>query len=201
MSDARQLLDAGVRRHPDSIPLREALVQTLYAPKTDSTRIVPITTDLFDILQETFDAAAEGTVNVVLLSPRRSNLHRGLETIIKRAGLVAWPRAWHNLRSSRQTELTETFPSHVVTAWLGNSERIAEKHYLQVLDSHFDRASALNSAAPALRNTSETLSTAPQPCSAANAKPLVLSGKPTKQGVCVNGLMGDTGFEPVTSTV
>ena len=60
--------------------------------------------------------------------------------IIKRAGLVAWPRAWHNLRSSCQTELTEKFPSHVVSAWLGNSERIIEKHYLQVLDSHFAKA-------------------------------------------------------------
>ena len=29
LNDARQLLDAGVRRHPDSIPLREALAQTL----------------------------------------------------------------------------------------------------------------------------------------------------------------------------
>jgi len=34
-----------------------------------------------------------------------------------------------NLRSSPQTELAEIFPSHVVCAWLGNSEDVAKKHY------------------------------------------------------------------------
>ena len=107
--------------------------------------------------------------------------------IIKRAGLVAWPRAWHNLRSSRQTELTETFPSHVVTAWLGNSERIAEKHYLQVLDSHFDRASqdgsSLKAAQKAAQSASESLGNASHTSAAENDEPLVSQGKPTKQGV------------------
>ena len=187
----------------------------VHSPKTEhhagkATRMVPIFPELRPYLEDAHELAAVGAEFVLpsLRKPgavtgdwRSVNLGTMFGKIIKRAGLVAWPRAWHNLRSSRQTELTETFPSHVVTAWLGNSERIAEKHYLQVLDSHFDRASAPRSAASALRNTSETLSTASQPCSAANAKPLVLSGKPTKQGVCVTGLMGDTGFEPVTSTV
>jgi hypothetical protein len=47
---------------------------------------------------------------------------------------------FHNLRSTRQTELTEQFPSHVVCDWLGNSEDIAQKHYLQTTDQHFQRA-------------------------------------------------------------
>ena len=48
-----------------------------------------------------------------------------------------------NLRATRQTELTEVFPAHVVSAWLGNSERIAAQHYLQVLDSHFEKAARI----------------------------------------------------------
>ena len=44
------------------------------------------------------------------------------------------------LRSSRQTELAERFPSHVVCGWLGNSEDIARKHYYQTTDEHFARA-------------------------------------------------------------
>jgi hypothetical protein len=55
-------------------------------------------------------------------------------------GVTFGPKLWHNLRSSRQTELTEVFPAHVVSAWLGNSERIAAQHYLQVLESHFEKA-------------------------------------------------------------
>lgn len=42
--------------------------------------------------------------------------------------------------ASRQTELEEEFPSHVVCAWMGNSERVARRHYLQVTDEHFAKA-------------------------------------------------------------
>jgi hypothetical protein len=45
-----------------------------------------------------------------------------------------------NLRSTRETELVEKFPMHVVTAWLGNSPDIAKKHYLQLTEEHFQRA-------------------------------------------------------------
>ncbi len=51
-----------------------------------------------------------------------------------------WPKVFQNLRSSRQIELEERFPSHVVCAWLGNSVQVARKHYLQVTDEHFARA-------------------------------------------------------------
>lgn len=44
------------------------------------------------------------------------------------------------MRSSRQTELAEKHPAHVVCAWMGNSPDVAKDHYLQVLDSHFERA-------------------------------------------------------------
>ncbi len=44
------------------------------------------------------------------------------------------------MRASRETELAERFPSHVVCDWLGNSEDIARKHYYQTTDDHFARA-------------------------------------------------------------
>ena len=121
--------------------------------------------------------------------------------IIKRAGLVAWPRAWHNLRSSRQTELTETFPSHVVTAWLGNSERIAEKHYLQVLDSHFDKAVSADCMHPCMQNGDETTGKAQHTERAGNKKAPDLQGLTATYVSSSIRQMGDTGFEPVTSTV
>ena len=51
-------------------------------------------------------------------------------------GLFAWPDLLKNLRKTRQTELTNHFPQHVVCAWLGNSEKVAEQHYLHVTDGH-----------------------------------------------------------------
>lgn len=44
------------------------------------------------------------------------------------------------MRASRETELGQSFPLHVVTAWIGNTARIAAKHYLQVTDEDFAKA-------------------------------------------------------------
>jgi integrase len=71
---------------------------------------------------------------------RNCNLRTTFGRIIAKAGLTPWPRLFHNLRSSRQTELQEKFPMHVVCAWLGNSPDIAREHYLQTTDQHFERA-------------------------------------------------------------
>jgi len=51
-----------------------------------------------------------------------------------------WLKPFQNMRSTRETELMETYPAHVVVAWIGNSEVVARKHYLQVTDEHFQRA-------------------------------------------------------------
>jgi hypothetical protein len=52
------------------------------------------------------------------------------------------------------TELAETYPVRVVCKWIGNTERIAAKHYLQVTDDHFERAAGgdAKGAPPALQN-------------------------------------------------
>ena len=50
------------------------------------------------------------------------------------AAAVAQPAA------SRETELAETFPAHVVCEWIGNSQRVAAKHYLSVTADHFRKA-------------------------------------------------------------
>jgi hypothetical protein len=71
-----------------------------------------------------------------------------MERIIKRSGVKPWPKLFHNLQSTRQTELTEKFPSHVVCAWLGNSRAVAQDHYLQVTDAHFTQAVAVPERQP-----------------------------------------------------
>ena len=69
-----------------------------------------------------------------------ANLRTQLLWIIKRAGLAPWPKLFQNLRSTRETDLAEEHPIQVVCAWIGNSPRIAAKHYLQVTDDHFSKA-------------------------------------------------------------
>ena len=70
----------------------------------------------------------------------KTNLRTQLVRIIEEAGLKAWPKLFQNLRSTRETELMETFPAHVVCAWMGNTPKVAAKHYLQVTDEHFAKA-------------------------------------------------------------
>ncbi len=68
---------------------------------------------------------------------QNSNLRTMFREIIWRSGVKPWPKVFQNLRSTRETELCNRFPVHVVCAWLGHSALIARKHYLQTTDQHF----------------------------------------------------------------
>ena len=60
--------------------------------------------------------------------------------ILRKAKVNPWPKLFQNQRSSRETELLNEFPVHVVCAWLGNTPRVALKHYAQVTDEDFKKA-------------------------------------------------------------
>ncbi len=171
----------------------------IHSPKTEhhagkATRVCPIFPELCPYLDELDASAPEGSVYVLeklrhLAAVRgdwkATNLRTTFTKIVHRAGLTPWPRLWHNLRASRQTELVEEFPAHVVSAWLGNTERIAEKHYLQVLDSHFEKAAQKTAQ-------SET-----------ELRRIEAHGVPeSEKPPCFQGVshqsMGGTGFEPAT---
>jgi len=123
------------------------------SPKT-GTRVVPIFPELRPYLDACFGEAADGTVHVIA-KHRGDNLRTQIIRIIERAGLVPWTRPFQNLRASRQNELTDEFPEHVVCSWMGNSQAIARRHYLQPDDSHFKRAA--KSAAPALQKALQSV--------------------------------------------
>ena len=125
------------------------------SPKTEhlpgkASRVMPMFPELKTILSEAFDLAPEGAEYVVggnyrevsntAKGWRNINMRTPLIRLIERAGLTPWPRLFHNLRASRQTELTRKYPVHVVAAWLGNTPKTAEKHYLQVTDADFQQA-------------------------------------------------------------
>jgi hypothetical protein len=94
-------------------------------------------------LEAVWEQAEPGTDYVITrYRDKNANLRTQLLRIIRRAGVEPWPRLFHNLRASRETELTEKYPVHVCCAWVGNSEQIAAKHYLQVTEEHFKRAMA-----------------------------------------------------------
>ena len=78
---------------------------------------VPTFPEFRPYLMDVFEQAEAGTTYVITrYRDKNANLRTQLKRIIRKAGLMTWPRLFHNLRSTRQTELTERFPTHVVAA-------------------------------------------------------------------------------------
>jgi integrase len=136
----------------------------VHSPKTEghegkAERWVPIFPELRPHFEAAFDAAEPGTVWVInRYREANQNLRTQFLRILRRAGLKPWQKLFHNLRASRQTELAESFPLHVVCEWIGNSQVIAKNHYLQVPDMYFERAikSGAESGAHAAQNAAQS---------------------------------------------
>jgi integrase len=110
------------------------------APKTGH-RWVPLFAEIRPHLQEVFEQAEPGALYVLHRTrAHETNLRTQMEQIIYRAGLLPWPKLFQNMRSTRETELAQAYPLHVVTAWIGNSARVAMQHYLQITDADFKKA-------------------------------------------------------------
>jgi integrase len=118
----------------------------IHAPKTEhhegkEMRTIPIFPELRPYLETAWDEAAEGAEFVICrYRDTNANLRTQLCRIIKKAKLKPWPKLFHNLRATRETELAEDFPIHVVCDWIGNGQLVAAKHYLQVTNDHFAKA-------------------------------------------------------------
>ena len=138
------------------------------SPKTEhfvgkASRVIPMFPELRPILTEAFELAPDGAEYVVDPKFRKAamgpagwmnaNLRTTFEKIVRRAGLTSWPRLFHNLRASRETELVEAYPVQVVTSWLGNTPAVAMRHYLMTTDSHF--AAAIRGDAEAAQNPAQ----------------------------------------------
>jgi integrase len=142
---------------------------TIPSPKTDRIpgkeyRPCPIFSELAPHLTEAFELAEPGEVYVVggpagvryraaangkngWLS---ANLRAEFEKLIRRAGLVQWPRVFHTLRASAETDLLERFPISAVTTRLGHSAAVALKHYTRVPDHLFDQAAGVRAESGAV---------------------------------------------------
>ena len=173
------------------------------SPKTEhlvnhKARVVPIFPELRPYLEQAYDEAGEGAKRVFNNIGGATNLRTHMQRIIKKAGVEPWPKLFQNLRSTRQTELANEFPSHVVCSWIGNSKDVAAKHYLQVTDEHFSKAVASENLLHNLlqKVTEESCKERQQ-----DQQTLENKGKRFITRPPVLGEVGDTGFEPVTSAV
>jgi integrase len=104
-------------------------------------RFCPMFEEIRVALEESFHSPhADETYCVVRYRQNNENLRTTFQKIVERAGLVPWTRLFHNLRATRRTELQEKFPDHVINKWLGQSSKVAEKHYLTMNTDHWEGA-------------------------------------------------------------
>jgi hypothetical protein len=117
------------------------------SPKTGP-RTIPLFPELRTYLDDAYDLIepGPGSVHVINRHRKTTNLRTQLCRIIRRAGLKPWEKPFHNMRASRETELAAEYPLHVVCEWIGNSALVAQKHYLQVTQADFERASQAGGA-------------------------------------------------------
>ncbi len=171
------------------------------SPKTErhgkGTRIIPIFPELLPHFEDAFEMAQEGAEFAIMrYRSTNANLRTQLIRIIARAGIKHWPKLFQNLRSTRETELAEDFPIHVVCQWIGNTEAIAAKHYLQVTEDHFSRA-----LQNALRQPHATGGNGLQQEIARNEKTPALQGFATDCGDPPSSGVEPKGLEPSTSAL
>ncbi len=106
-------------------------------------RFCPVFPELRPLLEAARYLAPDGAVYCVRrYRGNATNLRTQLGRILGRVGVVPWPKLFVNLRASARTDLQEVFPSHVCDSWLGHSTRVAERHYLQTTEGHWERAIA-----------------------------------------------------------
>ena len=146
----------------------------------------------------------DGGEHVIRTNDRSSakKLRTTFEKILKRAGVDAWPRLMQNLRSSRETELAQQFPIQTVTAWLGNTPKVALENYLPVRDEDFTRATQDATPEKAAQNPAQLVSVSlcngPHRSEPENEEPLVSQVFPTEQGVSKLRQVPPLGLEPRT---
>lgn len=135
---------------------------TVVSPKTEhhaggGQRVIPMFPELVQPLMEAAEQAADGAVYVV--SRHRSqadgpdgwrscNLRTRFEKMIRRAGLEPWPKPFHAMRASCETDLLEKSPLQAVARWMGHSAKVAVTNYLRVRDEHFEQATKATPLTP-----------------------------------------------------
>jgi integrase len=181
----------------------------IHSPKTEhhegkETRLIPLFPELAPYLHEVFAEAEPGDGPVITrYRGRNQNLRTQLNRIIRKAGLQPWPKLFQNLRSTRETELAESFPLHVVTAWIGNSQPVAAKHYLQITDDHFARAAQNPAQQPSaeqcdrLQTTQEVLVVNGED----GVEKAVLQSYANARKPLQDNHLGDEGIEPSTAAL
>jgi hypothetical protein len=103
----------------------------------------PILDEAFEIFGDkseyVFAAPQYRAASNTAMGWKNANLRSEMTRPLRRAGVSGWPRLFHSMRASRQTELQRELPLHLTCFWLGNSPRISQQSYLLVTEDDFSK--------------------------------------------------------------
>ena len=100
---------------------------------------------------------------------------------------------------SCSTELRREFPDYVEAAWIGHSVKIANKHYVQVIDDDFTRAvGELKTAHNPAQQVHAEPRRGSQVTGSAYKKTTALQGSASSRETSHTSRVGPAGFEPTT---
>ena len=113
-------------------------------------RVIPLFPLLRPYLEAAFEQAPEGNTYIFPEHWRQRatrddgwggvNLRTTFAKIVRRASVEPWPRLWHSLRASCESDLAQSFPLATVTKWLGNTPSVALRHYVDPTEAAFEQA-------------------------------------------------------------
>lgn len=69
-----------------------------------------------------------------------SRLRNRVNRAQDRLGIPRWPRVFHSVRATRQTQLKELFGEKVACDWIGNTTDVSRRNYELIADEIFTRA-------------------------------------------------------------
>ena len=119
-------------------------------------RIIPLFPELEGPLTECFELRQPGDEFVITRYQDKSvNLRTQLKHIAGHAGLKMWPKPFHNMRASRESELMRDYELALTCEWLDNSPTVAANHYAMPTDKNADfrRATTQKTTGPDSRGT------------------------------------------------
>jgi len=116
----------------------------VHSPKTERKGkpkcIVPIFDQLYSYLAEAFETAPEGEDRIYPEIHEKKSMGSWIKKLADRSGVPLWEKPFQNMRASCSTDLADEFPSKVCAEWLGHTVQVADKHYRQVTEAHFEKA-------------------------------------------------------------
>jgi integrase len=118
---------------------------TVRSPKTErcgkDRRVVPLFPELRCEL-EALRSETRAKDFIVVKRRDKTGVYQAIKKLCAALGVPTWPRLIQNLRASRSNEIYREFNAVAESEWIGHSTVTARKHYLQLLDADFAKATS-----------------------------------------------------------